>query len=68
MLTHPRRKIPPCRLAGCGVLFFMLFFGFSLIAVGPFKLYLSPLISAVEMAALFAAQIGVVMLFLQQAD
>lgn len=55
-------------IAGCGVLFFMLFFGFSLIAVGPFKLYLSPLISAVELAALFAAQIGVVMLFLHQAD
>ena len=55
-------------IAGCGILFFMLFFGFSLVAVGPFKLYLSPLISAVELAALFAAQIGLVMVFLCQAE
>jgi len=55
-------------IAGCGVLIFMLFFGFSLIAVGPFKLYLSPLVSAVELAALFAAQIGIVMLFLHQRE
>jgi predicted small integral membrane protein len=55
-------------IAGCGVLFFMLFFGFSLVAVGAFKLYLSPMISAVELAALFAGQIGIVMLFLQQKE
>lgn len=55
-------------ISGCGVLLFMLFFGFSLIAVGPFKLYLSPLVAAVELAALFAAQIGVVMLFLNQRE
>lgn len=55
-------------IAGCGVLLFMLFFGFSLIAVGPFKLYLSPMISAVELAALFAAQIGIVMIFLNQGE
>ncbi|MBT8054558.1 MAG: DUF2165 domain-containing protein [Gammaproteobacteria bacterium] len=55
-------------IAGCGVLIFMLFFGFSLVAVGPFKLYLSPLVSAVELAALFAAQIGVVMIFLNQQE
>lgn len=55
-------------ISGCGVLLFMLFFGFSLIAVGPFKLYLSPLVSAVELAALFAAQIGIVMLFLNQKE
>jgi predicted small integral membrane protein len=53
---------------GCGVLFFMLFFGFSLVAIGPFKLYLSPLESAVQLAALFAAQIGLVMIFLQQKE
>ena len=46
----------------------MLFFGFSLVAVGPFKLYMSPLVSAVELAALFAAQIGIVMIFLNQRD
>ena len=39
-----------------------------LVAVGPFKLYLSPLVSAVELAALFAAQIGLVMLFLHQQE
>lgn len=55
-------------IAGCGVLVFMLFFGFSFVAVGPFKLYLSPLVSAVELAALFAAQIGIVMVFLHQSD
>jgi predicted small integral membrane protein len=55
-------------ITGCGVLLFMLFFGFSLVAVGPFKLYLSPLVSAVELAALFAAQIGVVMIFLNQRE
>lgn len=55
-------------IAGCGVLFFMLFFGFSLVAVGPFKLYLSPMISTVELAALFAGQIGLVMIFLNQQD
>ena len=53
---------------GCGLLFFMLFFGFSLVAVGPFKLYLSPMVSTVELAALFAAQIGLVMLFLHQQE
>ena len=55
-------------IAGCGILFFMLFFGFNLVAVGQFKLYLSPLISAVELAALFAGQIGLVMIFLHQAE
>lgn len=55
-------------IAGCGLLVFMLFFGFSLVAVGPFKLYLSPLISAVELAALFAAQIGIIMVFLHQPE
>ena len=55
-------------VTGCGVLLFMLFFGFSLVAVGPFKLYLSPLVTAVELAALFAAQIGVVMIFLNQRE
>lgn len=55
-------------ISGCGVLLFMLFFGFSLIAIGPFKLYLSPLVSAVELAALFAAQIGIVMIFLHQRE
>ncbi len=55
-------------ITGCGVLLFMLFFGFSLIAVGPFKLYLSPMVSAVELAALFAAQIGLVMIFLNQRE
>ena len=55
-------------IAGCGVLIFMLFFGFSLVAIGPFKLYLSPLVSAVELAALFVAQIGMVMLFLNQRE
>jgi predicted small integral membrane protein len=55
-------------IAGCGVLLFMLFFGFNVVAVGPFKLYLSPMISAVELAALFAAQIGIVMLFLNQKE
>ena len=55
-------------IAGCGVLFFMLFSGFSLVAVGPFKLYLSPMISTVELAALFAGQIGLVMVFLNQHD
>ena len=55
-------------VSGCGVLLFMLFFGFSLVAVGPFKLYLSPMVSAVELAALFAAQIGIVMLFLNQRE
>jgi predicted small integral membrane protein len=55
-------------VSGCGVLLFMLFFGFSFVAVGPYKLYLSPLISAVELAALFAAQIGVVMIFLNQQE
>lgn len=55
-------------IAGCGIMFFMLFFGFNLVAVGPFKLYLSPLISAVELAALFAGQIGLVMVFLHQAE
>lgn len=55
-------------ISGCGVLLFMLFFGFSLVAVGPFKLYLSPMVSAVELAALFAAQIGIVMLFLNQRE
>lgn len=55
-------------ISGCGVLLFMLFFGFSLIAVGPFKLYLSPMVSAVELAALFAAQIGIVMIFLNQRE
>lgn len=55
-------------ISGCGVLIFMLFFGFSLVAIGPFKLYLSPLVSAVELAALFVAQIGVVMLFLNQRE
>jgi len=55
-------------IAGCGLLFFMLFFGFSLVAVGPFKLYLSPMISTVELAALFAGQIGIVMLFLHQQE
>ena len=55
-------------ILGCGVLFFMLFFGFSFVAVGPFKLYLSPLESAVHLAALFAAQIGLVMIFLQQTE
>ena len=70
------RKADPVRfehakrwaISGCGVLLFMLFFGFSLIAVGPFKLYLSPMVSAVELAALFAAQIGIVMVFLNQRD
>ena len=55
-------------VSGCGVLLFMLFFGFSFVAVGPFKLYLSPMISAVELAALFATQIGVVMVFLNQQE
>jgi len=55
-------------VTGCGVLLFMLFFGFSLVAVGPFKLYLSPMVSAVELAALFAAQIGIVMVFLNQRE
>ena len=55
-------------IAGCGVILFMLFFGFSLVAVGPFKLYLSPMISSVELAALFAGQIGLVMVFLNQRD
>ncbi|MEE4173178.1 MAG: DUF2165 family protein [Xanthomonadales bacterium] len=55
-------------IAGCGVLIFMLFFGFSFVAVGPYKLFLSPLISAVELAALFAVQIGIVMLFLNQRE
>jgi predicted small integral membrane protein len=55
-------------VSGCGVLLFMLFFGFSFVAAGPFKLYLSPLISAVELAALFAVQIGVVMVFLNQQE
>jgi predicted small integral membrane protein len=55
-------------ILGCGVLFFMLFFGFSLVAIGPYKLFLSPLQSAVELAALFAAQIGILMIFLQQRE
>ena len=55
-------------ILGCGVLFFMLFFGFSLVAIGPYKLFLSPLQSAVELAALFAAQIGILMIFLQQKE
>jgi predicted small integral membrane protein len=55
-------------IAGCGVLFFMLFVGFSLVAAGVFKLYMSPMIGAVELASLFAAQIGLVMLFLAQTD
>lgn len=55
-------------ICGCGLLFFMLFFGFSLVAVGPYKLYLSPLVSAVELAAVFAAQIGLVMVFLHQKE
>lgn len=55
-------------IAGCAVMFFMLFVGFSLIAIGPFKLYLSPMISAVYQAAAFATQIGLVMVFLAQED
>ena len=55
-------------VSGCGIMLFMLFFGFSLVAVGPFKLYLSPMISTVELAALFAAQIGLIMVFLNQHD
>ena len=55
-------------VAGCGVLIFMLFFGFSFIAVGPFKLYMSHLVSAVQLAALFAVQIGIVMVFLHQIE
>lgn len=55
-------------VAGCGVLIFMLFFGWSFVAVGPYKLYLSPLVSSVELAALFVAQIGIVMLFVNQRE
>ena len=66
--TEEFAKAKRWAIYGCGVLFFMLFFGFNLVAIGPFKLYLSPLVSAVELAALFAAQIGIVMLFLHQPE
>jgi len=55
-------------ILGCGVLFVMLFFGFSLVAVGPYGLYRSELVSAVELAWAFAGQVGIVMLFLNQRD
>lgn len=55
-------------IAGCGILLFMLFFGFSLVAAGLFLLHLSPLILSVQLAALFAAQIGIVMIFLHQQE
>lgn len=55
-------------IAGCAVLFFMLFFGFNFVAVGPYKLYASDLASAVHLAALFAAQVGIVMVFLGLRD
>ena len=61
-------KAKELAIAGCVVIFLMLFLGFNLISTILFMVFMSPVVETTHLSWAFAGEIGIIMIFLHMRD